>query len=53
VLGLWKNIILFFVIEDKEFIVEFRNQPLLIRPKDYSTDTTQVIGVREGNSYKL
>jgi hypothetical protein len=40
-------------MEDKGFAVEFENQQVLTRSKDSSPDTTQVIGVREGNFYRL
>jgi hypothetical protein len=40
-------------MEDKSFVVEFKNQQVLIMPKDSSPNTAQVIGVREGNLYKF
>jgi hypothetical protein len=51
--GLRKNLLSVSVMEDKGFAVEFKNQQVLIRPKESSPDTTQVIGVREGNLYRL
>jgi hypothetical protein len=36
-------------MEDKGFAVEFKNQQVLIKPKESSPVTAQVIGVREGN----
>jgi hypothetical protein len=41
------------MMEDKGYAVEFKNQQVLIRPKEYSPNTTQVRGVREGNLYRL
>lgn len=40
-------------MEDKGFAVEFKNQQVFIRLKESSLNTTQVLGVREGNLYKL
>jgi hypothetical protein len=40
-------------MEDKGFAMEFKNQQVLIRPKESSPDIAQVTGVREGNLYKL
>jgi hypothetical protein len=40
-------------MEDKDFVVEFKNQQVLIRPKDSSPVVALVIGVREGNLYRL
>jgi hypothetical protein len=40
-------------MEDKGFVVEFKNQQALIKLKESSLDVAQVIGVREGNLYKL
>jgi hypothetical protein len=40
-------------MEDKGFAVEFKNQHVLIGPKDSSPNTTQIIRVREGNLYRL
>jgi hypothetical protein len=51
--SLRKNLLLVSVMEDKGFAVEFKNQQVLIKPKEYSPDTTQVIGVREGKLYRL
>jgi hypothetical protein len=42
-----KNLLSVSVIEDKSFAVEFKNQQVLVRPKESSLDTAQVIGVRE------
>ena len=41
------------VMEDKRYVVEFKNQHVLIRLKESSLEATQVIGVREGNLYRL
>jgi hypothetical protein len=52
-LGL-KNIFLsFFIMEDKGFVVEFKKQQVLIRPKYSISALAQVIEAREGNFYKL
>jgi hypothetical protein len=40
-------------MEDKGFVVEFKNQQVLIRSKESSLDIAQVIGVREGNLCRL
>jgi hypothetical protein len=53
VLGLWKSLLLVSVLEDKEFAVEFKIQQVLIKSKQSNLDTTQIIGVREGNLYGL
>jgi hypothetical protein len=41
------------VMEDKGFSMEFKNQQVLIRPKEFILDTAQVIGVRKGELYRL
>jgi hypothetical protein len=48
-----KNLLLVSVMEDKRYAVEFKNQQVLLRSKESRLDTTQVIGVRECNLYKL
>jgi hypothetical protein len=48
-----KNLLSVYVMKDEGFLVEFKNQQVLIRLKESSPDTTQVIGVREGNLYRL
>jgi hypothetical protein len=53
VTGLRKNLLSVLVIEDKGFVVDFKNRQVLISPKKSSLDTTQVIGVRENNLYRL
>jgi hypothetical protein len=40
-------------MENKGYAVEFKNQQVLIEPKESSPDTAQVIKVREGNLYRL
>lgn len=40
-------------MKDKGYAVEFKNQQVLIGPKDSGLEATQVIGVREGNLYRL
>jgi hypothetical protein len=44
---------LVLVRDDKGFVVEFKNKQVLIKPKESSPYTTQIIGVREGNIYRL
>jgi hypothetical protein len=51
--GLKKNLLSVSVMEDKGFAMEFKNQQVLIRPKDSSPNTAQVTGVREGNLDRL
>jgi hypothetical protein len=41
------------IMKDKGFAMEFKNQQVLLRSKESSLDTTQVIGFREGNLYRL
>jgi hypothetical protein len=53
VLDLRKNFLSVSVMEDKGYIVMFKNQQVLIMLKEYSLDIAQVIGVREGNLYSL
>jgi hypothetical protein len=53
VLGLRKNLLSFSVREDKVFTMEFKNQQVLIRPKEHDRDIGKVIGVREGNLYRF
>jgi hypothetical protein len=43
----------FSVMEDKVYIIEFKNKKVGVRTKKFSPDTTQVIGFREGNIYRL
>jgi hypothetical protein len=40
-------------MEDRGFAMEFKNQQVLIRSKGSGLDTTKVIGLREGNLYRL
>ena len=40
-------------MEDKGYAIKFKNQQVLIRPKESSLGSAQVIKVREGNLYKL
>jgi hypothetical protein len=51
--SLRKNLLSISVMEDKGFAMEFKNQQVLIRSKESSPDTTQVMGVREGKLYRL
>jgi hypothetical protein len=51
--GLGKNLLSVLFMEDKGYAVGFKNQQVLIRPKESSPEATQVIGVREGNLYRL
>jgi hypothetical protein len=47
------NLLSVSIMGDKEFEVEFKNQQVLIRPKESSPDTAQEIGIREHILYKL
>jgi hypothetical protein len=40
-------------MEDKGYAMEFKNQQVLIRPKESSPYAAQVMGVSEGNLYRL
>jgi hypothetical protein len=40
-------------LEDKGFAVEFKNQQILIRPKESSPNIAREIGIREDKLYKL
>jgi hypothetical protein len=40
-------------MEDKGFVVEFKNQQVLIRQKESILDVAEEIGVREGNLCRL
>jgi hypothetical protein len=51
VLGLKKNLLAVLVMEDNGFVVEFQKGQALIKPEGSIPNTTQVIGVREGNLY--
>jgi hypothetical protein len=51
--GLKKNLLSVSVMEDKGFVVIFQKGQVLICPEGASPDTTVVIGVREGNLYRL
>jgi hypothetical protein len=51
--GLRKNLLSVFLMEGKGFAVEFKNQHVLIKSKDSSLESAQVIRVREGNLYRL
>jgi hypothetical protein len=51
--GLTKNLVSVSVMEDNDFAIEFKNHQVLIRSKDFILNTTQVIGIREGNLYRL
>jgi hypothetical protein len=53
VLVLKKNFLLVSAMEDMGFFVTFYRRKALIHPKKTSLDITVVIGVREGNLYKL
>jgi hypothetical protein len=49
--GLKKNLLAVVVMEDNGFVVEFQKGQALIKPEGSIPNTTQVIGVREGNLY--
>jgi hypothetical protein len=51
--GLKKNLLSILDMEDNGFAIEFKNQQVLIKQKESSPNTALVIGVREGNLYKL
>ena len=53
--SLKKNLLSASVMEDKGYAVEFKNQEILIRPKESSLESTQVMGIRQGNytSYRV
>jgi hypothetical protein len=51
--GLKKNLLSVSFMEDKGFVVEFKNQQILIMPKDSSPNIAQVTRVREGNLCRL
>ena len=40
-------------MEDKGYVVDFNIQQVLIRPKEANPRPSQVIGVKEGNLYRL
>jgi hypothetical protein len=40
-------------MEDKGYTLEFKNQQILIEPRESSPNIAQVIEVREGNLYRL
>ena len=47
-----KNLLSVFVMEEKGYVVEFKKH-VLIRLKKSSLEVAQVIGVKEGNLYRL
>jgi hypothetical protein len=51
--SLKNNLLSISFMENKGFATEFKNQQVLIRPKESSPNIAQVIGVRKGNLYKL
>jgi hypothetical protein len=51
--GLKKDFLSVSFMEDKCFVVDFKNQQVLIKIKDSILYTTQVIGFIEGNFYRL
>jgi hypothetical protein len=51
--GLRKNLLSVSAMEDKGFVVKFQKGQVLIHLEESSPDTTEVIGVREGNLYRL
>jgi hypothetical protein len=53
ILGLKNNLLSVSAMEDMGFVVTFQRGKVLIRPEKDISDKTMVIGVREGNLYKL
>jgi hypothetical protein len=53
VLGMKKNLISVSTLQDRGFEVSFRGTEVLIYPRGCSIDSGQVIGVREGDLYRL
>jgi hypothetical protein len=51
--GVKKNLLSISIMEDKDFAVEFKYQQVLIKPKEYSPNIVQAIGVKESNLYKF
>jgi transposase InsO family protein len=51
--GMKKNLILVSTLQDRGFEVSFRGTEVLIYPQGCSIDSGQVIGVREGDLYRL
>ena len=48
-----KNLLSVSVMEEKGFVVIFRRGQVLIHEEGANTNTSVMIGVREGNLYKL
>ncbi len=53
VLSLRNNLILVSVIEDKGYVVDFKNQKILVLLEESNPNKTQVIWFIEGNFYRL
>jgi hypothetical protein len=53
ILGMKKNLISVSTLHDRGFEDSFRDTEVLIYPRGSSIDSGQVIGVREGNLYRL
>jgi hypothetical protein len=51
--GMKKNLILVSTLQDRGLEVSFRGTEVLIYPRGSSIDSEQVIGVREGDLYRL
>lgn len=51
--SLRKNLLSVSIMEDKGYAVEFKNQQVLIKLKESSLEAAQMIGVREGDLYRL
>jgi hypothetical protein len=48
-----KNLLLVSVMEERDFVVVFKKEKVLIHPEGASPDIAVSIGVREGNLYRL
>ena len=53
ILGLKKNLVSVSFIEDKGFVVVFRDRQVLIYPKGGNITSVKVVGVRQGIMYRL
>ena len=53
VLGLKKNLLSVAILEEKEFTIVFSREKALMWPKDGNMSSTIMIGICEGNLYKV
>jgi hypothetical protein len=51
--GLRNNLLSVSVMEDKGYVVEFKNQHILIKQKESNSNIAQVIGFREVDIYRF